>query len=80
MLIKKGVERESIDIGSSVEVFKDGKSLKLQIVGSHETKPEEGLISNESPLGKALVGKRVGDAVTVDTPQGQAEYKIFKIS
>lgn len=80
VIIKKGVERENVDIGSTVEVFRDGKSLKFQIVGSHETKPEEGLISNESPLGRALVGKRVGDAVSVDTPQGQIEYKIFKIS
>ncbi len=80
VIIKKGVERENVDIGSTVEVFRNGKPLKFQIVGSHETKPEEGLISNESPLGRALVGKRVGDAVNVDTPQGQMEYKIFKIS
>ncbi len=78
-VIKKGIERETIDIGSAVEVLREGKPLKFQIVGSSETKPEEGLISNESPLGRVLMGKKVGDSVTVDTPQGKFEYQILKI-
>lgn len=79
-VIKTGVERGVIDIGSTIEVLRNGNPLKFQIVGSSETRPEEGLISNESPFGKVLMGKKVGDSVEVDTPQGKIEYKIFKIN
>jgi len=80
VIIKRSGDQENVDVGSTVEVRRNGEPLKFGIVGSEEAKPEAGLISNESPLGKELLGRKVGDAVTVETPSGKVEYKIFKIS
>ena len=80
VLIKAGASRDQIDLGSTVEVTKDGKALKFAIVGTNEARPEKGFISNESPLGRELVGRKVGESVTIDTPSGQVKYKIRKIS
>ena len=81
VVIKKDSDRKIVDIGSNVEVVRDGKTMKFFIVGSNETKPEAGNISNESPLGKALINHKVGDAVVVETPDGRKiDYKIAKIS
>ncbi|MBT9151389.1 MAG: Transcription elongation factor GreA [candidate division WS2 bacterium] len=80
VVIKRNSGQENIDVGSTVEVRRNGEPLKFGIVGSEEAKPEAGLISNESPLGKELLGRKVGDSVTVETPIGNVEYKIFKIS
>lgn len=79
--IKKSSDKYSVDIGSTVEVVRDGKQMKFFITGSEETKPEAGQISNESPLGKALLNHKVGDTVVVETPDGRkVNYKIAKIS
>jgi len=80
VVIKHSVNKDSIDVGSSVEVRRNGQPLQFRIVGSEEAKPEEGLISNESPLGKELLSHKVGDSVTVETPNGNVEYKIFKLN
>lgn len=74
-----GNEREVVEIGCSILVEKEGKQARFTIVGSNETKPEDGFISNESPLGKAFLGKRLGDVVTVATPGGAVAYSIVKI-
>lgn len=80
-LIREGGSgRDVVDIGSTVEVARDGKKMKFIIVGSAEAKPEEGFISNQSPLGKELLGKKVGDKVVIEAPSGRIEYKIQKIS
>ncbi|HEY4496567.1 MAG TPA: transcription elongation factor GreA [Candidatus Paceibacterota bacterium] len=80
-IIKKNIDKTIIDIGSTVEVLRDGKTMKFFIVGSNEARPEEGRISNESPLGRELINKKVGDSVTVETPQAKKiQYKIFKIT
>ncbi len=71
---------DKVTIGSTVAVLHNGKSLRFVIVGTNEAKPEEGFISNESPLGKELIDRRVGDTVIVETPGGKAEYKITKLS
>ena len=68
-----------IDVGSTVEVVRDGKQLKFIIVGSSEAKPEDGYISNESPLGQELIGKSAGESVIIETPGGKVEYKIKKV-
>lgn len=80
VIIKKpeGV-KETVEIGSTIEVEKDGKNRKFTIVGSNEARPEAGLISNESPLGKSFLGKRAGDVVKVKVPIGEVTYKIVKI-
>jgi transcription elongation factor GreA len=70
----------SVEIGSTIEVERDGKVLSLTIVGSSETKPEQGFISNESPLGKAFLGRNAGETVSVKTPNGEARYRIRSIS
>lgn len=68
-----------VEIGSTAVVTREGKQLRFTIVGSNETKPAEGFISNESPLGKAFLGKKIGDVVTVGTPGGSVTYTITKI-
>ncbi len=78
-IIKKSSGAAEIGIGSTFVVSKNGKEFKYQIVGSNETRPEEGKISNESPLGRAFLGKKVGETVSVQTPTGNTEYKIVSI-
>jgi len=78
-IIQKDVKSEIVQIGSTVIASKDGKELKFTIVGSHESKPETGLISNESPIGKAFYHKKAGEEIKVKTPSGEVIYKIIKI-
>lgn len=78
-VIKKALSQEFADIGCEVEVEIKGKTRSFTIVGSNEAKPEEGFISNESPLGVAMIGKKVGDSVSVKAPSGEAVYKILRI-
>ncbi len=79
-VIQKGGRSDFVDVGSEVEVEVNKKTKKFSIVGSSEAKPEEGLISNESPIGKALVGKKVGDIAVVSAPAGEIKYKIISIN
>ena len=70
-----------VQIGSTVSVVgSDKKTQKFTIVGSAEADPKEARISNESPVGHALLGKRVGDEVKVDAPRGVMRFTISKIS
>ena len=79
VIIKKS-GHSAVDVGSVVTVRKDGAgAMQYEIVGSDEARPEQGKISNESPLGRAFLGHKVGDSVTVSTPAGQAVYQITKI-
>jgi transcription elongation factor GreA len=73
---------EVVQVGSVVHVKdeKTGKSVKYTIVGSAEAKPDEHKLSNESPVGRALLGHRRGDTVAVQVPRGPArKLKITKI-
>jgi transcription elongation factor GreA len=71
---------DHVQIGSTVEVDgSDGKE-SFTIVGSTEASPREGKISNESPVGRALLGRRKGESVVVHVPAGDFSYKILKIS
>lgn len=68
-------------LGSTVVVESaDGKKSTFTIVGSAEAKPAEGRISNESPVGRALIGKRVGAKIEVMVPAGVQRFKIKSIS
>jgi len=78
-IIKKSSDKGEVSIGSTVHAERDGKEVNYQIVGSNEAKPEEGRISNESPLGKAFLGKKVGDIAEVTAPGGETTYKIMGI-
>ncbi len=79
VLIKKNGRKDIVGIGSTVETQKGLKSFKYTIVGSREAKPEANLISNESPLGKAFLGKKIGESVEITTPAGKMKYKITRI-
>jgi transcription elongation factor GreA len=78
-IIKKSQSSQTVRIGSKVKVKKDGDVLTYTIVGSNEANPAEGLISNESPIGRALLGKKVGDSVSVKAPKGEMTYQILEI-
>ena len=73
---------EIISIGSKVKVFdiEFDEQVEYLIVGSTEADPLEGRISNESPLGLALLGKGRGDLVSVEAPDGIIEYRILEIA
>jgi len=72
--------KEEVSMGSTVTVKNgDGIERKYTIVSFNEVDPLAGKISNESPIGIAFLGKRKGDKVKVNTPKGEAEYKILKI-
>ena len=76
------IATDQVSVGSTVHV-KDqatGKSDKYRIVGSSEANPSERKLSNESPVGKALIGKKRGEVISVPVPRGPArELKITKI-
>lgn len=78
-IIEKKKQADRVQIGSTVLVVSNNKKGKFRIVGSEETNPEQGQISYQSPLGKALLGKSVGAKVKIETPTGKIEYKILKI-
>lgn len=69
-----------VALGSRVTVIEDGKErVTYQIVGAAEVDPAKGRVSNESPLGQALLGHRVGDEVTVRAPGGTLRVQIVEI-
>lgn len=68
-----------VDIGSKV-ILDDGKNIReFNIVGEYEADPMSGKISNKSPIGKVLIGKKIGDIIKVNAPNGEIVYKIIKI-
>ncbi len=72
--------RETVDVGARVTIQEDDFDPETyQLVGAKEADPRNGRISNESPIGRALLGHQVGDRVVADTPQGQLHFKILKI-
>ena len=72
-------KRDVIDLGATVLVEVDGQKDEFTIVGSLEANPSAGKISNESPVGKALLGHRTGDEIIISSPI-QVAYKIRKIT
>jgi transcription elongation factor GreA len=79
---EKSIEKDIVSVGSRVRVKdqKSGKSVAYQIVGSAEADPAEHKVSNESPVGQALLGHKRGDVVTVAVPRGpNRKLKITKI-
>lgn len=80
VLIEKNGDPDKVHIGSTVTVEEEGFGEETyQIVGSAEADPLEGRISNESPIGKALIGAKVGQTVHAETPDGQIIFKVIKI-
>lgn len=79
-IIEHNKKSDTIEIGATVTI-KEGKKKAetFTIVGAAEADPKDGLISNESPLGSALLNKQVGDTVEVEAPDGVIRFKVVKI-
>ena len=79
-VIKK-VAKDRVDVGSTVliEDMEEHLQEKVTIVGSTESNPFEGRISNESPVGRALMGAKAGDTVEAEAPNGVLKYKVISI-
>ncbi len=77
--IISGGKKGEVGLGSTVELKTGDKTVKYTVVGPVEADPLEGKISNESPIGQALIGKKVGEAVTIKTPKGETEYEVVSI-
>jgi len=79
-IIEHNKKSDTIEIGSTVTIKEGNKKPEtFTIVGAAEANPKGGLISNESPLGSALLDKQVGDAVEVEAPDGVIRFKVVKI-
>lgn len=78
--IIKGGSKTAVGLGSKVELKSDKKTITYTVVGPVEANPLEGKVSNESPIGVALFGKKVGDKAVVTTPKGDISYEIVSIS
>jgi len=80
VIIQEGKHRDQVMLGSTVTIVEDGGEPETyHLVGSAEADPRRGRISNQSPLGRALLGKRVGDTVTVSAPAGMLSFQIIAI-
>lgn len=79
-IISKPRGDNKVQLGSVVRLKNNGKTKEFQVVGTVEADPLNGKISDESPIGKALMGKREGDAVEIKTPAETAQYKIAEIA
>ena len=81
VFVEEEADLDKVSIGCQVKILdcEFDEELTYKIVGSTEANSLKGKISNESPVGKALLGKKIGDTVTVTTPAGEFEYKILSI-
>lgn len=81
VVVEEEVDLGKISIGCKVRILDEefDEELEYKIVGSTEANSLKGKISNESPVGKALIGKKVGDEVTVETQVGELKYKVLEI-
>ncbi|HAY84730.1 MAG TPA: transcription elongation factor GreA [Chloroflexi bacterium] len=79
-IITGGNHKGIIDVGSRITIQEaDYPAEKYHMVGAREANPVEGRISNESPIGKALLGRKVGDTVSVETPGGNMIFKVLEV-
>ena len=81
VVIEKSTSSDRVELGSKVTILEEGgtEPESYLIVGSAEADPLNGRISNESPLGKALMGAKVGDTVVVEAPAGQIRFKVISV-
>ena len=76
----KKKKADAVQVGSTVTIQENGSDKETYtIVGAAEANPREGKISNESPMGKALLNQRAGDEVKIETPDGSYTIRIVKI-
>ena len=81
VVVEDEVDLDKINVGCRVKIydFEFEEELEYKIVGSTEANSLQGKISNESPVGKALIGAKVGDTVKIETQAGMLEYKVLEI-
>ena len=82
IIIKKSnIDTSKVGIGTKVKLhdLEFDEDVEYKIIGSDESDPKNGLISNLSPVGSALLGHKVGEIVTVNTPNGEIKFKILSI-
>ena len=77
--IIKAADATVVGLGSAVELKNSDRTVTYTVVGPVEADPMEGKISDESPIGQALMGKKVGDEVTISTPKGEIVYTISSL-
>ncbi|MCL2379694.1 MAG: transcription elongation factor GreA [Coriobacteriia bacterium] len=77
--LPKRVTKVSIGTHVTIKAVDGGKEIAYDIVGSAEAASGKGLISNESPIGAALSGRKKGDVVTVETPRGEKKFEIVRV-
>lgn len=78
-VIESEKKTDRVTVGSKIKIKSNGQEFEYLIVGSNESDPSNGKISNESPLGKAFLNKKIGEVVIVAVPQGKVEFKIISI-
>ena len=81
VVVEEEIDLEKINIGCKVKVYEidEDEEMEFKIVGSTEANSLQNKISNESPVGQALLGKKVGDVVDVETQVGVIQYKVLEI-
>ncbi|MCI8888684.1 MAG: transcription elongation factor GreA [Hungatella sp.] len=81
VVVEEEIDLEKINIGCKVKVYEidEEEEMEFRIVGSTEANSLQNKISNESPVGQALLGKKVGDVVDVETQVGVIQYKVLEI-
>ena len=82
VITKKEISKDAVSVGSKVRLrdIQANKTVEYHIVGSAEANPAENKLSNESPVGKAIMGHKKGETVVVTTPRGaKLKYKILEI-
>ena len=79
IIIEPQKNNGTVQLGNIVTVEVNGKQKIYQILGSSETNPDKGIISHNSPIGRNLIGKRIGDVVSIQLNNKEVKYKIIKI-
>ena len=81
VITKKEISKDAVSVGSHVRLrdMQANKTFEYHIVGSAEANPSENKLSNESPVGKAIIGKKKGETVEVAAPRGKMKFKILEI-
>src|SRR5207342_2387583 len=81
VITKKEISKDTVSVGAKARLrdVQAGKTFEYHIVGSAEANPAESKLSNESPVGKAIIGHKKGDVVEVSAPRGSLTFKILEI-
>ena len=82
ILDESSIDTSVVSLGSNVKVYNNTMAMEItyDLVGSNEANPMEGKISDQSPIGAALIGKRAGDEIEVEVPNGTVSMKILEVS